>query len=101
MRCLDRQAGTTAVSLAWARANSFWKGCAEAMAILMRRTDRRPWAPILRSARRSVPQVASANRVWARPMRRKAQSRTTLRPHRRPPLLRRKLDFAVAVAEGG
>ena len=65
-----------AVSLAWARANSSWKGCAEAMASLMRRTDRRTWAPILSSARRSVPQVASANWVWRRPMRRSAQSRT-------------------------
>jgi len=50
--------------------------CAEAMATLMRRTERRTWAPIFRSARRSVPQVASANWVWARPMRRRAQSRT-------------------------
>src|ERR671910_3586968 len=33
------------------------------MATFTRRTDRRTWAPILRSARRKVPQVASANWV--------------------------------------
>src|SRR3712207_2202677 len=68
LRCLGRQAGPWAVSLAWAKANSFWCGCAEAMAILIRRTDRRTWATIFSRARRSVTQVALANWVWARPM---------------------------------
>src|SRR4029450_13136522 len=45
-------------------------GQAEAMAILMRRTLTRTSAPILRSLRRMVPQVASAKTVSARPIRR-------------------------------
>ena len=59
LRCLGRQRVAAAVSLAWARANSAWCGCAEATATLTRRTERRTWAPILRSARRSVPQDAA------------------------------------------
>jgi hypothetical protein len=34
------------------------------------------WAPIFKSLSRVVPQVALANRVWRRPIRRSASSRT-------------------------
>ena len=44
------------------------------MAILMRCTLLVTWAPIFRSFRRMVPQVALASSVWARPMRRSAVS---------------------------
>jgi hypothetical protein len=46
------------------------------MAILIRRTLTRTSAPNFSSFKRMVPQVASANCVWANPMRRKAQSKT-------------------------
>ena len=69
MRCLGRQPVAVAVSLAWARANSCWQGCAEAMASLTRRTLILTSAPTFSRASRMVPQVASANRVWAKPMR--------------------------------
>ena len=51
-------------------------GQAEAMAILIRRTLRRTWAPIFKSLSRMVPQVAAANWVCRRPIRRSASSRT-------------------------
>jgi hypothetical protein len=51
-------------------------GKAEAMASLMRRTETPTSAPILRSLRRMVAQLALANCVRLRPMRRKAQMRT-------------------------
>ena len=54
----------------WASANSFCQGQAEAMANLMRRTLTRTRAPSFSSLRRMVPQVASANCVCAKPMRR-------------------------------
>src|SRR5208337_232898 len=47
-------------------------GQAEAMANLMRRALTRTSAPILSSLSRMVPQVASANTVSARPIRRSA-----------------------------
>jgi len=46
------------------------------MAILMRRTEMRTKAPSFSNFSRIVPQVASANYVCARPMRRRAQSST-------------------------
>ena len=46
------------------------------MAILIRRTLRRTWAPIFKSLSRIVPQVAVANWVRRSPMRRKASIRT-------------------------
>ena len=49
---------------------------AEAMAILMRLTLTRTSAPILNSLRRMVPQVAWANGVCLRAMRRNAQTST-------------------------
>src|SRR5271169_6262509 len=51
-------------------------GHADAIATLMRRTLTRTRAPILSSLRRMVPQVALANGVWCRAMRRKAHSST-------------------------
>ncbi len=51
-------------------------GQAEAIATFTRRALIRTRAPILRSLRRIVPQVASANWVWRKPRRRNAQSRT-------------------------
>src|SRR3712207_6062952 len=65
LRCLGRQPVAVAVSLAWARANLCWQGCAEAMASLTRRTEMRTSAPTFSRASRMVPQVASANWVWA------------------------------------
>src|SRR6184192_592499 len=64
-----------------ARRRAAWPQCsaagqAEAMAILMRRTEMRTNAPILRNLRRMVPQVALANAVSARAMRRIAQIST-------------------------
>src|SRR5512134_819129 len=63
-------------SLACARANSARCGQAEAMAILMRRTETVTRAPSLSSFKRMVPQVACANSVCGRPIRRNASSRT-------------------------
>ena len=60
----------------WASAYSCWQKKAEAMASWMRRQLMRTKAPILSSRRRIVPQVAAANWVCWRPIRRKAQSRT-------------------------
>src|SRR5882672_1189745 len=59
-----------------ARAQSSAAGQAEAMAIRTRRTEMRISAPILRSLRRMVPQVAFAKTVLVRPMRRSAQIST-------------------------
>ena len=59
-----------------ARRYSDWYGNADAIATLIRRTLIRTWAPILNSARRSVPAAASANWVWRRPIRRSAASST-------------------------
>ena len=70
------QAATALRRRAWARANSCRYGQPEAMATVMRRTLIRTRAPIFSSLRRMLPQVASANWVWAKPMRRSAQSRT-------------------------
>ena len=61
---------------ACARANSAALGQAEAIATLMLRTETRTWAPIFRSFNRILPQVASARRVYASPIRRKAQIST-------------------------
>ena len=61
---------------AWARAKMGWQGWAEAMAILTRRTETRTRAPIFRSFRRMLPQVALARSVWASPMRLSAQMST-------------------------
>ena len=52
------------------------KGHADASAIFTRRTEVVTSAPILRSFKRIVPQVARASSVPARPMRRSAQSNT-------------------------
>jgi hypothetical protein len=41
------------------------------MAILMRRTETVTRAPIFKSFRRMVPQVAVSNSVWLRPIRRR------------------------------
>src|SRR4029077_17608819 len=49
-------------------------GHADAIATLMRRALTRTRAPIFSSFRRMVPQVALANGVWCRAMRRKAHS---------------------------
>src|SRR5208283_3399679 len=51
-------------------------GQADAMAILMRRTEIRTSAPIFNSLSLMVPQVASAKAVSARAMRRSAQTST-------------------------
>src|SRR4249920_810686 len=51
-------------------------GHADAIATLMRRALTRTRAPILSSLRRIVPQVALANGVWCRAIRRKAHSST-------------------------
>src|ERR1700730_17617757 len=59
-----------------ARAQSSAAGQAEAMAILMRRTEMRTSAPTFKNLSRMVPQVASAKAVSARPMRRSAQIST-------------------------
>src|SRR6185437_9741201 len=59
-----------------ARPHSSAAGEADAMAILMRRTETRTSAPIFSSLRRMLPQVESAKMVSARPMRRKAQTST-------------------------
>ena len=57
-----------------ARRQSRAAGQADAMAILTRRTLMRTSAPILSSLRRMVPQVACANAVSCRPIRRRAHS---------------------------
>lgn len=59
-------------SRVWARAKAIWCGQAEAMAILMRRAETVTRAPIFRSLRRMVPQVAVANSVCCRARRRSA-----------------------------
>src|SRR3954465_8571929 len=51
-------------------------GQAEALAPFTRRALMRTSAPIFRSLRRIVPQVAAAAPVWASPIRRKAHRRT-------------------------
>jgi hypothetical protein len=51
-------------------------GQADAIATLIRRKLTRTAAPSFSSFSRIAPQVASANSVWARPMRRNAQSST-------------------------
>ena len=48
---------------AWARAKTAWYGQADAMAILIRRTETVTRAPIFKSFRRIVPQVAVSNSV--------------------------------------
>jgi hypothetical protein len=63
-------------SLACASAKACCEGQAEAMAMWMRRTLTRTSAPILSSFSRMVAQVAVANSVCARPMRRSAHSST-------------------------
>ena len=75
VRCLVRQRAAAA-SRARAILYSRWLGKAEAMASLMRRTETRTSAPILSSLRRMVAQLALANWVCLRPMRRKAHRRT-------------------------
>ena len=57
-----------------ARRQSRAAGQADAMAILTRRTLMRTSAPTLSSLRRMVPQVACANAVSCRPIRRRAHS---------------------------
>src|SRR5258705_2075255 len=59
-----------------ARPQSSAAGHAEAIPTLIRRTEMRTSAPILRNLRRMVPQVASAKAVSARAMRRNAQTST-------------------------
>jgi hypothetical protein len=61
---------------AWARRKAAASGQLEAMATRMRRTLRVTRAPIFRSFRRIVPQVAVASSVPARPMRRSAVTST-------------------------
>ena len=73
---VDRGAHAAADSLAYVRAHSRWKGQAEFMASLMRRTETLTRAPILNSLRRMVAQLALASLVLARPMRRSAQIST-------------------------
>jgi hypothetical protein len=68
--------GPALASIAWASANSYCQGQAEAMAILTRRTLIRTQAPIFKSFSRIVLQVALANCVCASPLRRSAQSST-------------------------
>src|SRR5271169_3076393 len=75
VRCLVRQRAAAA-SRAWAIRYSRWLGKDEAMASLMRRTETRTSAPILSNLRRMVAQLALANCVGLRAMRRKAQRRT-------------------------
>src|SRR5215203_7094216 len=75
------QTGAARAFAASARRRAAWPQCsaagqAEAMAILMRRTEMRTNAPILRNLRRMVPQVALAKAVSARAMRRIAQIST-------------------------
>ena len=75
------QRGAARALAAWlkrraARPHSRAAGQADAMAILTRRTETRTSAPIFRSLRRMLPQVALAKMVSARPMRRRAQSST-------------------------
>ena len=60
----------------WASAYSGCQGRAEAMATFTRRTLRRTCASIFSSLRRMVPQLASANCVCLRPIRRRAHSST-------------------------
>src|SRR6478735_4416698 len=59
-----------------ARPHASAAGQPDAIALLIRRTLTRTRAPILSSLRRMVPQVALANGVWCRAMRRKAHSST-------------------------
>ena len=66
-QCPGCRIAAAAVDRAWARAHSAWCGWADAMAIPMRRIKRPTCAPIFMSARRSVPQVPSADRVCASP----------------------------------
>src|SRR5918999_764173 len=61
---------------AWARRNTAASGQLEAMAMRMRRTLRVTRAPIFKSFRRMLPQVAVASSVPARPMRRSAATST-------------------------
>lgn len=61
---------------AWARRKTAASGQLEAMAMRMRRTLRVTRAPIFRSFRRMLPQVAVARSVPARPMRRSAVTST-------------------------
>src|SRR4051794_35055293 len=61
---------------AWASRHSAAAGQAEAMATVTRRALMRTSAPIFRSLRRIVPQVAEASAVWESPIRRKAHSST-------------------------
>src|SRR4051812_45188987 len=61
---------------AWARRKTAAPGQLEAIATRMRRTLRVTRAPIFRSFRRIVPQVAAANSVPAKPMRRSAVTST-------------------------
>src|SRR4028119_1576010 len=53
LRCLVRQ-GAAAVILAWARANSSWKGWPDAMAMATRRTDLRAGAASVSGGGRGV-----------------------------------------------
>lgn len=68
--------GPTLLSRACARANSSAAGQAEAIATLTRQMLMRISDPIFSSLRRRVPQVAWADWVCARPMRRSAQTST-------------------------
>src|SRR3954470_21720103 len=78
LRCLVRAAQAPARrSKAGARANSCCWGQAEAIATWIRRTLTLTSAPIFSSVRRMLPQLARANWVKARPIRRSAQSSTS------------------------
>src|SRR5438034_7353527 len=70
-----------------ARPQSWAAGQADAMAILMRRTLMRTSAPILSSLRRMVPQLACANSVSCRPIRRRAHSSIGHRVEPQPQLV--------------